>query len=177
MSEDFFYNEKIRKILEKNHSLYQGDYIYHYTDAQGLLGIIENNEIWFSERCYMNDVKEEDFVKEITWNIVNKQQTKKDNKISPPDISRKQFVFSTSKEEDLIHQWLYYGNEDAYCIKFNRKELIDIIYNETQKEYEQLYYGSVFYLKDSKIKNKSLPSKDKKNVFTNTEFVKTSIKK
>lgn len=176
MDENFFYNEKIKKILKKNHSLYQGEYIYHYTNAQGLLGIIENNEIWFSERCYLNDVKEEDFVNDITWNIIKDQQEKKDNTIKQPDISKKQFVFSTSKEEDLIHQWSYYGNGDAYCIKLNRQKMINILYNETHKEYEQLYYGSVFYLKETKGKDETLPSKDKTNVFTNTEVIKKSIK-
>jgi len=32
--------------------------LYHYTDANGLKGIIENDEIWFTDYRYLNDPSE-----------------------------------------------------------------------------------------------------------------------
>ncbi len=34
---------------------YQGDKVYHYTNFDGLKGIIESNGFWLTESTFMND--------------------------------------------------------------------------------------------------------------------------
>ncbi len=56
---------------------------------------------------------------------------------------KKQYIFSTSTEKDLIHQWSYYGAQQSFCIEFSRKKLIDLFYNFNKKT--DFYYGPVLY--------------------------------
>ena len=54
-----------------------------------------------------------------------------------------QYIFSTSIEKDLIHQWAYYGSQEAFCIEFDREELINLFYSFNNKN--NYYYGPVLY--------------------------------
>jgi hypothetical protein len=139
------FNEIVKDILQKNKKDVSCTYIYHYTDGKGLQGIIQNNELWLTERNYMNDILDERFVK---TNIKNRFRDISDFKgsilenllINPIP----QYIFSTSTEKDLIHQWTYYSDTDSYCIEFNRKQLIRFLYN-CSFENEPFYYGPVLY--------------------------------
>lgn len=51
--DQIFFKDILPNLLINSQSL------YHYTTAEGLIGIIENNEFWATERRYMNDMNEE----------------------------------------------------------------------------------------------------------------------
>ena len=44
-----FLDSKYAKIKEK---------IYHYTSAEGLMGIVQNKELWFTNIYFLNDNQE-----------------------------------------------------------------------------------------------------------------------
>ena len=50
------WSEKHLLAFEKRHAIKET--LYHYTDASGLKGIIDNQEIWFTDYRYLNDPSE-----------------------------------------------------------------------------------------------------------------------
>ena len=149
-SEYLQFNEIIKCLFNATHPLYEGKNVYHYTNLSSLLSIIENEELWLSERNCMNDVNDENFIKnfltDFSNNPKNTYTTILSELINLATPHGHQYVFSTSIEEDSIHQWTYYGSSDAVCIVFDRQSLID-----TFGEYcnwDKYYYGSMFYTKN-----------------------------
>lgn len=46
--------------------LNSGDKLYHYTSAEGLMGI-SNGEIWITEKSFLNDSTEFRIANEVFW--------------------------------------------------------------------------------------------------------------
>ena len=46
--------------------------LYHYTSQKGLLGIVENNEIWATDIFYLNDTMEYQYAVDLTSEIIKK---------------------------------------------------------------------------------------------------------
>ena len=138
-----------KQILEKEYRKGKDTYVYHYTTGTGLKGILVNHELWLSQREYMNDVKEYEYAKKTITTVLKKRfPNEKESILQKYDISfeefSNQFIFSTSTEEDLISMWTYYAQaEDSYCIRFNRKKLIN--YFGAEFGWDDYYYGSLFY--------------------------------
>lgn len=142
--------EIINDILTEHGKKVNDEHIYHYTNAAGLKSILEGKTLWFSERNYMNDIYDEKYIQ----NYVKNKGFNKDI-IKNLEVTTPQYIFSTSLEKDLIHQWSYYGGNDAYCIELDRTKLICFLYNAREKE-EEFYYGPVFYIKDKKSNDDSI---------------------
>ena len=77
-------------------------------------------------------------------------------------ISNKpQYVFSTTLEKDVSHQWLSYGGKDSICIEFDKDKLIEYFseysindYIDGIFRYKNYFFSSnVIYDKDKVIKN------------------------
>lgn len=93
----------------------------------------------------MNDINDGSFVRTFVQGYITEQQC--DNLLKNFNDKQRQYIFSTSKEKDSIHQWQYYGSTgDEVCIEFNREELIKTFGEPFS--YENYYYGSIFYTKD-----------------------------
>jgi hypothetical protein len=124
-----YIEQQLINLLKINNLPYcKPDHVYHYTTLEALIGIIENNEFWLSERNCMNDMNDENYIKNIVKEI-QLSDGRKDFEGSTFDEdfidNRSQYVFSTSIEEDIAHQWLSYGKNNPVCIKFNTQELIE----------------------------------------------------
>jgi hypothetical protein len=144
------FNEIVKSVLKKYGIVSSQKYIYHYTNASGLEGILKTKQLWFTERNYMNDIYDEKNVKKYIKENFGKAINFKGSVLEEtliPNIT--QYVFSTTPEKDVIHQWAYYGKGDSYCIELERKKLIDYLY-DIKDENEAFYYGPVLY--DDKIK-------------------------
>lgn len=48
--------------------------LYHYTSQKGLLGIVENNEIWATDILYLNDTMEYKYAVDLTSEIIKERQ-------------------------------------------------------------------------------------------------------
>lgn len=105
--------------------------IFHYTDASGLLGIVQNHELWATEASGMNDVSEAiqgwDFIK--TW---LERQDSADRIIREMertiDASERAgfkgpsgvFMLCASTRGDDANQWRLYGTEGrGYAVELD----------------------------------------------------------
>jgi len=117
----------------------------HYTNSNGLKGIIDNHEIWFTDIRHLNDPSEFKFVFDLLKiEIKNYTKSSKDkNLISFMDFSLANlnfvlndvifpYVSCFSKLEDDLNQWRAYGdNGRGFCIVFSEKFFEDS-YSENQ---------------------------------------------
>ena len=141
-----WFNDIISDVLnEYKGRFYQEPYVYHYTTLSALMNILENNQLWLSERNCMNDIKDGTFVRTFVQDFIDENHC--DNLLQNFNENQHQYIFSTSKEKDSIHQWQYYGaTGDEVCIELNREELINTFGKPFS--YNNYYYGSIFYTKD-----------------------------
>ena len=52
--------------------LNSGDKLYHYTSAEGLMGI-SNGEIWITEKSFLNDSTEFRIANEVFYDIIDEK--------------------------------------------------------------------------------------------------------
>lgn len=103
--------------------------IYHYTSAAGLLGLVENGELWATEATGMNDLAEVrqgwEFIRKwVADQDQNDQVTKiilaacePDNLMSRPDGI---FMLCASTRADDANQWrLYGGRARGYAVELD----------------------------------------------------------
>ena len=143
-------NNEFNQIIlswKKYAELVNQDFVYHYTDIDDLIGIIQNNELWLSERNYMNDVNDEKFIeayiKKYFNNSLNWEGSAVQRQLTPPE---NQFIFSTSLESDSVHNWICYGANGAFSIEFDRNKLIEFFREVSCADY--FTYGKVLYTDD-----------------------------
>jgi hypothetical protein len=120
--------KELDKLLQAFSDSYE-ETIYHYTSAEGLLGIIDNHELWMSNAEFMNDTTElrmlknsEHMLQDTDFN--NKSVKEAWEYIFEPhlfsDDVNTYYIISFSKEKDMLEQWRGYGN---YCIGFDAEKL------------------------------------------------------
>ncbi len=119
----------------------------HYTDVNGLEGMIKSRKLWVSHRGFMNDMTELEHANSFFGEF-----------FKDCDI----FVFSLSTEADLSHQWSTYGKDSGYCIVFDELKLIKLL----ERNDELLINGNVVY-KD-KLKTEL---SDKLNKYTKDNII------
>lgn len=127
--------------------------IYHYTDLNGLKGIVESNSLWATNLRFLNDATELlHGVKALSDALLNledelgKEKTdfiRKELCIYQTLNFRKTYNISFCKEPDLLSQWRGYGFKQGVCIEFDSDELIDSL------DFEDCEHvgNSVFYTK------------------------------
>lgn len=164
-----FYNE-----MEVN-SFIQADIenmknIYHYTSPEGFLGIIGENEFWFTEHLYLNDKTEGvhvlyvcmDLIKHLLGNqFYNDLYEKCKRKLEDPSINNfHTFQLSFSFDGDSLPLWNYYtkdSNIQGYNIKFNVEKLINSTNDNVEPgdfvpDKPKIYGGKVVYDKEEQKK-------------------------
>lgn len=147
--------DEIRDILQKYGEDTKRKYVYHYTTGTGLKSIVENNQLWLSERNYMNDKLEIAYTKGIIKDVLKANLKFSENIIDRFFFEKEmQYVFSTSLTKDSINMWSYYSGVDAYCIEFDRRLLRDY-FLDTLNGNGRLLYGPVIY---NKTKQKKIMS-------------------
>lgn len=108
------------RILDGYLDLAPPNTLYHYTSADGLIGILKSREIWASNVAFLNDTKESINATDCIGHALS-------NRLLQPDLTeseksflassrstfgrftRQFYVASLSKERDLLSQWR------AYC--------------------------------------------------------------
>jgi Protein of unknown function (DUF2971) len=122
--------------------------LYHYTDQNGLLGIIKTKAIWATHLRYLNDTSEGEIVSRVVWEELNSRvnsdslmqslgmpPVEPTGKIECNDeeifsqgasiaswvTSQDVFVTSFSEQGNLLSQWrAYSGGFGGYSIGFSR---------------------------------------------------------
>lgn len=167
-----YYNEvdkKLKQILANEKTRYQGC-IYHYTSPEGLNGILENENIRFSNTRFLNDSSENNYI----FSLFPKSPNIYDNFLLEENFykyirniadsylqgdicdidgicwwSDDVYVASFSKDKDNLELWNYYTktpNSAGYNIEF---QTIPFLINTDNFKFIQ---GEVIY---DKIKQKS----------------------
>lgn len=104
---------------------------YHYTDATGLLGIIQNSRLWATDLRFLNDPSEGDFLPERLLDIMGSKcvgSSDTEQKIiegvkkalRDPRSDYATFCVSLSTNGDLLSQWRGYGGfGKGYAVGLN----------------------------------------------------------
>jgi hypothetical protein len=105
--------------------------IYHYTDLNGLKGIVENKDLWLTNSRYSNDDEEMIHGLEVVREVITEQLS------APATAARKKFLERVSKTleapsaegvyiccfcqaSNLLSQWRGYGaNGTGVCLEFD----------------------------------------------------------
>lgn len=111
--------------------------VYHYTDAAGLLGILQNGVLWASEASGMNDRAE---VRQGWKKIQDWLWTRPDSEAvelmhtlaSRPTEERSEvFVLSASTSADDANQWRLYANGGSgYAIEFDPRPSFIVLHSD-----------------------------------------------
>lgn len=125
--------------------------LYHYTNTQGLFGIIKSGKIWASSYRYMNDSQEFEYGFDLIEDIYPKQDTYPlRSNISDQSFAehlRKKkwdyeydclFVASFSEDGNLLSQWrAYAGPHSGYAIGFRTTKLENGVARLVKCEYDK----------------------------------------
>lgn len=105
--------------------------LYHYTDGGGLIGILQNKKLWFTNIHYLNDDKEFYYAINLAKKII-------DEKYSGLHINYDElinstfayFTFSLSAARDTLSQWRGYAPKGGYAVSLKSNILNLMIKNE-----------------------------------------------
>ena len=136
--------------------------LYHYTSPDGLLGIVENGEMWFGNIMDLNDITEIDYAfKKVIIPVLNESKDlSNDSKkalMKRLDYVQKRFllmphndrtvfyhtnifVLSTSMNGNSHNLWNNYTkttNRAGYAIFLKLKDWHDAFFNELEKDDEK----------------------------------------
>jgi hypothetical protein len=129
--------EHMAKHFDIDLFCYSGSTISHYTDLNGLFGIVESGGFWLSDHRFLNDSEEFENGRNITRKILDKLATKKRHYAFSEILKKSScflgshkekacFVCSFSKDPDNLDQWrAYAGGDQGISITFDntRKSL------------------------------------------------------
>ena len=114
--------------------------LYHYTDQNGLMGIIKNKEIWATHTQYLNDEREyvhgADLARQVLEqklgsiaNSLCKEATVLNDMLLALNGSESMnvCVSSFSESRDSLSQWRAYGGKAGFSIGFSGKFLYDAV--------------------------------------------------
>jgi Protein of unknown function (DUF2971) len=93
-------------------------YLYHYTNAQGLLGMLQSNRIWATNSRFMNDPTEIAYAIGLVRKVESELEKKGGRWLDELKLSRilheyeknaKVYIACFCREGDLLSQWRGYG--------------------------------------------------------------------
>lgn len=133
---------KLFNIVNNLRGLIDIPSFYHYTNANGLIGILSKSEIWCTRWDYLNDTSEFLYIHELIENNLKDFEEEKDfvsiirningfileNKKAPNriDESINLYFASFCKKPDALNMWSRYskmGSADGYCMQFDYKNI------------------------------------------------------
>lgn len=123
------------------------EFLYHYTNASGLIGIVKHGELWASKANCLNDPQEVTYGRNLARQVIDQKyaSAQTDRQFDPlvkrfyellhqglqPDgawdadpYQRDPYIACFSADDDLIGQWAYYARDGGYNVGFRRSELV-----------------------------------------------------
>ncbi|TCA80203.1 DUF2971 domain-containing protein [Rhizobium leguminosarum] len=109
--------------------------LFHYTSAQGLIGILSEHKLWFSDATFMNDGSEVVYGVDVAAYAIrefveDKTDAEKNagseliDQIADAMRHYQPIIFCMSARNNLLNQWRDYGRDVVpYCIEFDVTEL------------------------------------------------------
>jgi hypothetical protein len=176
MIEELLYElgDELNKVLLEEVYPSLPDVLYHYTNADAAISILQNKSIWASDARFMNDSSELEHAKSLALNTI---ELTKANLLNGRDLDgeyldriiaslpkynpEQVFVSCFSSKPNILSQWRNYAQDgEGYCIGFDSKILIRSLseqyLNHVSTLTPVLYEEAPFSLTFSKIINTSL---------------------
>ncbi|MGO0061235.1 DUF2971 domain-containing protein [Brevibacillus fluminis] len=145
--------------------------LYHYTNVNGLLGIIKDRGFWVSKADFLNDSEEIIYINRILDGVFDKFQTMVEAQFTEDETSRhlwamylkvmrevrdridysgeelEIFVLSMSENLDSLTLWYNYASGDGYCVGLDTLEFISAFSVDNGILHDDLYcvIGEVVY--------------------------------
>ena len=115
--------------------------IHHYTDANALVNIIQNQTLWATHIYHLNDPNEYIRPREIANNI-GKEISFAAREEAHSELD---YVVCFSEKKDDLNQFRSYGDDGkGYMISFDADKLISIL-GLSESKLEEIYYGENNY--------------------------------
>lgn len=155
--------------------------IYHYTNSNALINMLEKKSLWFTSSQFLNDTTEARNLKKNIINVLEhdqmvnfyydsdrgqffKEYIMNSFDFYIKEVSYECFVISFTTSKDVTNMWNGYAEGDGYCLTFDKNTLVDQLKNNTSYTIENLgknmltnlFHGKVIY--DDKIKEEYLIS-------------------
>lgn len=129
------------------------DRLYHYTDAGGLIGIIQSRGIWATDAEFLNDAQELRYGRAELQDALTQRSaeispsdpsdalsysaatimssaaqalTRSSEALRPHDPGHAAYVSCFCEARDLLSQWRGYGTSGGFAIGFSKRALADI---------------------------------------------------
>jgi hypothetical protein len=133
--------------------------VYHYTDLDGILSILEKREFWFSRYDFLNDHGELKYGYDLLKNVGESFGSKKFKEfffeLLDDTFARSQMIYllSCSESQDELGLWSYYSGLDNFNLGLQNQCMDDLgnYASCTKKEtapqtnsYEVLYFHEYF---------------------------------
>ncbi|MEG8013256.1 DUF2971 domain-containing protein [Sphingomonas sp. 22R3R2A-7] len=128
--------------------------IYHYTNTEALMGIVENEELWATDSRFLNDTAETQWASRLFISAID--DIKPSNAAEVEMLSRLKssvvdgisgyavYIASFSEEKDDLPQWRGYGSSNSavsigfrsnrLSARFGGYELLSVIYDEHEQK-------------------------------------------
>lgn len=132
--------------------------VYHYTTPAGLKGILENEEIYFTDSGFLNDSSEKKLVLQAFEEVLNEVSDKFESAFAGSlrqgygdfenlCAAKTHYVFSASCNPDSLSMWNYYAKGNAfegYNIGLNPFALVERL----NLQNKGCFFGRVIYDKN-----------------------------
>jgi hypothetical protein len=104
--------------------------VYHYTDAAGLLGILDSGALWATDYRYLNDSSELRYIFDLAGQAAESQLRSGDHSpltqafleyvstSSPPYGDTVYYLCCFSESDNSLSQWRAYGGRQGFSIGF-----------------------------------------------------------
>lgn len=121
--------------------------LYHYTDVNGLLGILNNNSLWATNIHFLNDIKELYAGVDDLTSFCEKEKKRTEGKNIAKEIlvplcrmydqtietihsrlnnNLDSYIISFTDKKDNLRQWMSYCPPNGgYCIEFDKEMIIN----------------------------------------------------
>lgn len=131
--------------------------IYHYTSTSGLISILSNSELRFSDRNFMNDKSEGEYTRNLTVSILKNNEVELDSSFSkevqkklkePRGDGFEVYSCSFSTNADNLCLWNYYSKDAAskgYNIHFKVDDLQGFINSKRNEKHVKVLGSRIFY--------------------------------
>jgi hypothetical protein len=118
--------------------------VHHYTNADGLLGIVNSSHLWASSPLALNDSSEVtfglDLVRHIWGAIPSDHLSVGQHALmgqvldSLDGIKEAVYLLSASREGDLLNQWQGYSGRQGYCLGIDTAKRLAVLEPEDAPE-------------------------------------------
>ena len=92
--------------------------LFHYTSAEGLIGILKNKKMWATSHLHLNDSREFQIAAQMISEAINSSQPERWKKYIS-ELTAQALVVSFSEKGDLLSQWRgYCPSGQGYSLGF-----------------------------------------------------------